>query len=206
MGKERPIDQSSYSEGVAGQDAPLTSIEGDFVKDAKKVISGHLARTVLVVSAVLAGAGIIAVEKAEAYPTANCERHIVVWCDVVPSMNWTVIYNDYVGGLTTETFVVDYVGMGGCHVSGPWVNGGGDSKIIIESYGGPNWQNPQHSCITKSVGGIAESPDLSNLPQNMTSEKSKDYTLPIAAGVVGATGAIAAAGALLYSRRNRSAK
>src|SRR3990167_5514207 len=71
MGKERPIDQSSYSEGVAGQDAPLTSIEGDFVKDAKKVISGHLARTVLVVSAVLAGAGIVAEKTGSFDPLAS---------------------------------------------------------------------------------------------------------------------------------------
>jgi len=60
MSKERSIDQSSYSKGEAGQDIALTPVEREFVKDSKNVISGHLARTVLIASAVLAGAGIVA--------------------------------------------------------------------------------------------------------------------------------------------------
>lgn len=56
------------------------------------------------------------------------------------------------------------------------------------------------------VGGVAELPDLSNSPQNMTSEKNKDKTIPIAAGVAGSvTVFITAAGAVLYIRRKRSA-
>lgn len=55
------------------------------------------------------------------------------------------------------------------------------------------------------VGGIAELPEISNSPQNMPSEKSKDHALPIAEGVAAAVAAVAATGAL-YIRRNRSAK
>lgn len=58
----------------------------------------------------------------------------------------------------------------------------------------------------KSVGGIAELPDVNALPQNIDSEKSTDYTLPIAAGITAAVAAAAATGGVLYSRRNRSAK
>jgi len=56
-----------------------------------------------------------------------------------------------------------------------------------------------------SVGGIMEAQDLSNLPQNMDSEKSRDYTAPIAAGIGAAVAAVAATGGVLYSRRKRSA-
>lgn len=55
------------------------------------------------------------------------------------------------------------------------------------------------------VGGILETPDLSNLPQNVNSEKSKDNTIPIAAGIAAAVAAVAATGGVvLYSRRKRS--
>ena len=56
------------------------------------------------------------------------------------------------------------------------------------------------------VGGIAELPDVKGLPQNMNSEKSKDYTTPIAAGVAAVAAAVATTGAVLYSRRNRSVR
>ena len=61
------------------------------------------------------------------------------------------------------------------------------------------------SC-SSGVGGIAALPEVRELPQNMTSEKSKDYTNPIAVGIAGAVAAITATGAVLYTRRNRSAK
>ena len=58
-GQERFIEQGSYFESFKPQDTPLTPTERAFAKDAKKVIAGHLARTVLIVSAVLAGAGVV---------------------------------------------------------------------------------------------------------------------------------------------------
>ena len=61
-------------------------------------------------------------------------------------------------------------------------------------------------CGGSGVGGITELSDVEALPQNMTSGKNKDYTTPIAAGVAAATGAIAATGAALYIRKNRSAR
>jgi hypothetical protein len=53
-----------------------------------------------------------------------------------------------------------------------------------------------------SVGGITEVPDLSNLPQDISSTRNEDHTLPIAAGV--AIGAISATGAVLRISRRRS--
>lgn len=63
---------------------------------------------------------------------------------------------------------------------------------------------PPEPTPIKGVGGIAELPEISNSPQNMNSEKSTDYTLPIAAGVAVALAATAAG--VLYNRRNRSAR
>jgi len=62
---------------------------------------------------------------------------------------------------------------------------------------------PVGAACGSSVGGIAEFPDVQAL-QNMNSEKSKDNTLPIAAGAAAAVTAVTAAGAVLYIRRKRS--
>lgn len=60
-----------YIEGVEPQDTPLIQDERAFVKDAKRVIGRHLARTVLIVGAVLAGAGVV-VEKTGSFdPLSN---------------------------------------------------------------------------------------------------------------------------------------
>ena len=56
------------------------------------------------------------------------------------------------------------------------------------------------------VGGITELSDVEALPQDMNSEKSTDYTTPIAAGLAAAAAAVAATGAVLYSRKNRSTR
>lgn len=57
-----------------------------------------------------------------------------------------------------------------------------------------------------SVGGIAELPDVEAIPQNMNSEKSRDYTTPIAGGIVATLAAVAATGAAMYIRKSRSAR
>ena len=66
--------------------------------------------------------------------------------------------------------------------------------------------NDNFECaIGKSVGGISELPNVKALPQDTTSEKSNDNTVPIAAGIA-AAGAITAAAAALYIRRNRPSR
>ncbi len=80
MGKDR--EQNNNPESIIPQEATLTPQEIGFIKDAKKVIRGHLARTILVASAVLAGAGVIAVEKTGSFnPLAShvgSANHLVI--------------------------------------------------------------------------------------------------------------------------------
>ena len=67
----------------------------------------------------------------------------------------------------------------------------------------------QMSCLdvkSGGVGGIAELPEISEPQKNITSEKTTDKTIPIAAGVAAAAAAVTATGAALYIRRNRSVK
>lgn len=63
--------------------------------------------------------------------------------------------------------------------------------------------NGNCGCPTEAfgVGGIAEEPDLNSLPQNTSSQKSKDNAIAVAAGV--AASVIGATGALVYINRRR---
>ena len=90
-----------------------------------------------------------------------------------------------------------------------------NAHLIADAYWGTRPQAPQVSSAAEaqvsgasscSVGGIAQLPDVESSPQDMNSEKSKDYTTSIAAGVAAVAAAVAATGAALYSRRNRSAR
>lgn len=78
--KEILPEQNTYFESIKLQETPLTPTERKFVKGAKKVIGGYLARTVLIFSAVLAGAGVV-LENAEAQgpytQNVNVDGHTV---------------------------------------------------------------------------------------------------------------------------------
>src|SRR3990167_3369375 len=75
-------EQRPNIETAAFQETTLTPEETGFIKEAKKVITGHLARTILVFSAVLAGAGIVTAEKTGSFDPitnpVNSANHLVL--------------------------------------------------------------------------------------------------------------------------------
>lgn len=159
-------------------------------------------------------------ETAEAL-TVNCDSpdEFITWCDVLPTMNTTVNYTSRVGcggdPCDLEIFDVNLVESQGCMVSGPTtVPVGGYESILITSFGGTELR-PAHPCppvcpmrpaieisaaSCYSLGGVDTDPNLNQLAKNLDT-KSKDNTLPIAAGV--AVGIIGASGAALYINHRR---
>ena len=293
-GSERFIEQSAYLEGVAEQDTPLTPNERAFVKDAKKVIGNYWARSVLIVSAVLAGTGIVAAEKTGSfYPFTNSvdsANHLLLnnlhdsyeqLVDKLPSVekaeaaddrsrkfsfqnrsgaNQTALWltfsnNDNIDGVAfnsgtepctdigannlkfdcsgtqTISYITSETGCGFLFLS-PCCLGTGNlapctatetfrytvsNLCAVLELSDSGWgtrpanRSPQvagqgQAAGSCSVGGIAQLPEISDSSQNITPEKTKDYTLPIEAGVAGTVAAVVAGGVLLYSRRNRLVK
>ena len=282
---EREIQRAQYTdiEATTPQETTLTPCERRFVKDAKRIIGNHLTRTILIASAVLAGAGIVAGEKSGSFDplasSVNSASHLVLkdlhraydqlinelpkveneeaaltcsktfhlvndsgdpqtklWIDFDPETDTNVNFDSgdisctdagqdkfNCSGSTVivflsedgtcplgpglypctadETFLYDYVSPGPQLTIANWGWGprpAGQSPLkAVEQE-----QTADNSC-PGSVGGIAELPDLSNSPQDTTSQQSEDNIVPIAAGVAAAAGALTAGGALLYSRRRR---
>ncbi len=173
---------------------------------ARRAIGRHLVSTTLVVSAVLAGAG-IAAEKSDVWAaTISCAIHGGVYtCTSFPAVGDTVNITDF----PFISFTVSRVNDPACNVDG-YDTSNNPVTIYVGSYGTPPHQcdpcaggsGVQGSAAGCRVGGRAE---LSGL-QQMNSEKSKGYTTPIAGGVAAALALVTATGAALYTRRNRSAR
>ena len=208
-------EQDTNMGAAASQEITFTPQEIEFVKNTKKVIGRYAARAILVVSAVLAGAGIVATEKAEA-------AAVTTTCTTIASSTWDcdnpIADGDHIALVIT--------GSKTCHanVFGGGVGEGGsfDVHIVVDpmnvncaTFGGEPVPVDATICCADAapepeptpipimgVGGIAKLPGVEASPQDTNSIKSKDYTTPIAAGVA-AAGAIAAAGATLYIHRKR---
>lgn len=82
MGKEISRDQNIDTGVAASQEATFTPQEIGFIKEAKRIIGQHLTRTILVVSAVLAGTGIIVAEKSGSFDPLDSRvdsaKHLVL--------------------------------------------------------------------------------------------------------------------------------
>jgi len=142
------------------------------------------------------------VEKAQAASDITCQHPFLTtyWCPSLPHVGDTVITPDIPNFVVTND-------NDPCQPTG--IDTNGESRTIaITSYGG--WKIGgfifgETSC-GKSVGGIAGLPEISGLPQNMTSEKNQDYTTPIAAGGAAAAAVATIAGAAFYTNRKRSSR